>query len=394
MSLFHHTRHFHLFALQNREIDALYIAVALISFATGLISIFVPIYFWQLGIPIWQIIFFYFLQALYYVALTFLLLPIIRRLSDKIMMFLGIPFLVLYYIGLSFVSGAALFFYILPIALALYSLFFNVGYQFDFSVSADDGHIGEEIGLSRAIIGIVKFATPFLGGLLIHFLGFSGIFIIVSGILLLAIVPFFFIKQRKFSPDIRASSIVAAFKDKAFRFFHIATVGYVMDTFGASLVWPLFLFLAVGSIETLGGLISLGLLAGVAATFISGRLADKNKGRAIMSLTTIGEAIVWFVRTIAQRLPLLIGSHIFSYLFRDALLTIWTRTYYTLLRTKEKPGIYVLGQEAYYNVVRVAVFPVLILIAFLLPLSQFFITSFVIAGVASFLYVFSTKQSK
>ncbi len=387
MRLLHHQYYFHLFTLRNKEIDALYIALALINFAVGLISIFVPVYFWELGIPLWQIIFFYFLRAVYYVALTFLLLPIIKRLSDKIMMFLGIPFLVLYFIGLGFMGSTAWLFYVLPAALALYALFFNVGYHMDFSLSADDGRIGEEIGLGMAIIGMLKFATPFLGGLLILFVGFSGTFVVASSILLLAVIPFFLIKGRKFSPDISVSSVIDTLRDKTFKYFHIAMVGYVINAVGTGVLWPLFLFFIIGSIEGLGGLISLGLLLGVATTFVVGKLADKHMGKGIMSVAAIGEAVVWFVRAVTQQFPVIVGSHIASAMFKDALLPIWTRTYYTLLRTKKKLGMYVLGQEASYNIIRMVVHPILMLMAYMLPLDQFFTVSFLLIGAASFLFM-------
>ena len=86
-------KHFHFFA--NKEITSLYITLGLFQFAEGLISIFVPIYFWQLGMSMSKIIFFYLLISIAIVLEALIIMPLLRKLSDKTMMISSFPFIIL-----------------------------------------------------------------------------------------------------------------------------------------------------------------------------------------------------------------------------------------------------------------------------------------------------------
>jgi len=157
--------HFHFFG--NKEINALYFSLGLLHFGESLISVFVPIYFLNLGIPIPQILLFYFLHSFYFVVLLLLLLGVIKMLSDKMMMFLSIPLMILYFFGLGFITEVSLLFYILPALLAGSLLLFNIGYHMEFSGAADKEYIGREVG-TRFMIGALSMLTaPFIGGILI-----------------------------------------------------------------------------------------------------------------------------------------------------------------------------------------------------------------------------------
>jgi len=105
-------QHFYFFG--SREVTSLHFTLALLYFAEGLISVFVPIYFWKLGIPLWKILFFYFLNSLYFLILLFLFIPVLKKLSDKMLMFLSLPFLILYYFGLGALENFPSLFYLLP----------------------------------------------------------------------------------------------------------------------------------------------------------------------------------------------------------------------------------------------------------------------------------------
>jgi len=179
----HH--HFHLFG--SREIYSLYLTIALIQFGEGLLSIFVPIYLWGLEFSFTKILFFYFLRSFYFIILMLALMPMMKRLSDKLMMFLSIPFIILFFLGLSFIETLPILFFILPALQAVGALLFNVGYQLDFSASADDKYIGREVGTRYMFGSLVKFSAPFIGGVLISFFGFQNTFFVGSVILFISI---------------------------------------------------------------------------------------------------------------------------------------------------------------------------------------------------------------
>ena len=158
--------------------------------------------------------------------------------------------------------------------------------------------------------------------------------------------------------------------------------------------WPLFLFLAVGGIEKMGGVISAGLVVGTIVTFLTGYLSDTGKKGKIITIGSRGLSVVGFVRMILTHALAVASSHAIAQAFRDSFLVAWTSKYYQLVRSAKIPGEFVLGQGVVDHLSRIVVLIPVMFLAYVLPISQFFITSFVIAGVASFLYVFATKQSK
>lgn len=389
MSLHTHSPIFYI--LKNREIDSLYVMNTLSTFARSLISIFIPIYFYQLGFPIWIILVFYFLRAAYFIVFTYFSLPLVRQLSEKMMIFIGTPFLVIALLLINSVNSLNWMFFAAPAAFALYSMFFFAGYHFDFSRSADKKDRGKEIGLSYVIMDITRFTSPFIGGLIIGASGFHVTFLVASIILIISIIPLFFFPRRNFSQKISSKSISNTLKDKKLKNFRRATFGYVMEKANTVLIWPLFIFLFVGSVETVGEYISFGLLAGAIAAYIAGRLSDKGKNRQLFTITGIAQSMIWLIRTTVQSIGAIIGINIAGYIFREATVSSWFNRFYTLIQNKKDRGAYIMGQEMYFNIVRIIVYPLLILASLIFTTQVFFPIAFALAGIFSLFFILAGR---
>lgn len=239
--------HFHIFPRQ--EIGALSITLALQYFGGGLVSVFVPILFWKSGFTISSILFFYLLNSVYFILLTFLFLPLIEKLSDKMMMFLSIPPLVFYFLGLKFVAAMPVLFYILPLLLAVNAILFNIGYNIAFSKSSEDGHLGREIGTRDAITSFVQFSAPLIGGLLITSIGFQNTFFIVAAILILSVFPLFAFPRRTLESDGKRIEMLKYLGHASLLPFNFAGIGYAMEVIVGAVLWPLFVYLSSGKRE-------------------------------------------------------------------------------------------------------------------------------------------------
>ena len=64
MSLSHNSHFIHF--LKNKEMNLLYLAIFFITLGDALISVFVPIYLYQLGYQVTQILYFYLLVSIFY----------------------------------------------------------------------------------------------------------------------------------------------------------------------------------------------------------------------------------------------------------------------------------------------------------------------------------------
>lgn len=384
-------QHFHFFG--GREVTSLHFTLALLYFAEGLISVFVPVYFWKLGIPLWKILFFYFLHSLYFLILLFLLLPALRRLSDKMMMFLSLPFLVLYYFGLSVLSDFPDIFYALPVGLAANMLFFNTGYHIDFLGVSDKERFGQEMGLRHMLASLAQFSSPFLGGALIASFGFAWAFYAGSAFLLLAVLPLFFFPKRTLSPNLAAGAVLGFLKNKTLVPFTLSGVGMATERMIGLIFWPLFLYFAFsGSVEDLGVVISLGVLAGSVVAYLIGFMSDHGKRRRMLFWSAIIFAAIWAHRSFLESAYLVAASSIAGYAAYSALTVAWSSQYYKIAGAVSDASAFILSREALYHFARVPFMAALVIGALYIPQDKLFIISFFAAAAAALLFLFANRM--
>ncbi|QQG42446.1 MAG: hypothetical protein HYW15_02970 [Candidatus Giovannonibacteria bacterium] len=383
-------QHFRFFG--NREVNALNVSLALMNFGEGLISLFVPIYLWQLGTPIWKIIFFYFLISFFFAALSFTFLPLLKILSDKIMMFLSIPLVILYFLGLGYLNEWAWLFYALPLAHAANILLFNVGYHLDFSGASDGEFIGREVGTQFMISSLVSFGSPFIGGVLIAIFGFRYAFFAGSAVLFLAILPLFFFPKRIMPKALSAAEVAGFLKNRGIFNFTVSGAGYAMERMVDFIVWPLFLFFTIGNIEKFGGALSLGLLAVAVVTFLVGFLSDQGKRRRTLKYSTLLLFVAWVSRIFGGGAGFMVGNHVAGKVVAGALLVAWSSQYYKIARALPDASAFILSREVLYHLVRVVFLPVLGALAYFSPAETFFKTSFALAAALSLLFLFANRM--
>lgn len=377
----------HASVLGNPEIGALYLTLAILSFAEGLIGVFVPIFFWNLGFPIWKILLFYLLHSLIFLGLAFSFLPLLKKLSDKMMMFLSIPFMVLYFLGLGTMKMVPLLFFALPIASAMHSLLFNIGYHIDFSSVANRAQLGKEVGTRSILASTLSLAAPFFGGVLIAAAGFQTTFFIGSAILLLSVFPLFFFPNRNKSTRLDVRAITEVFKERELRPFTVSGIGYAAEVIVRGAIWPLFIFIAIGNFKEFGTIISLGLVVTAIVTYLVGFLADYGKRRNVITWTSIGNAAVWLIRPFVALPPTLVGVHISGNVVTSGLMVAWTSQYYKITKTVSDATAFIISREILYNATRVIFIAILMVIAYYAPTNVFFALSFVMAAFASLLFI-------
>lgn len=370
---------------------SLYIALGILQFGEGLISIFVPLYFWGLHFSIAKILFFYLLSSLYFLILVLITLPLMRRLSDKMMMFVSAPFIVCYFLGLGFVDDIPFLFYILPLFISFAGLFFNVGYHIDFAGSADDGYVGREVGLRFMTASLMKFSAPFLGGVLITVLGFKETFFIAALLILFAIVPLMFFPARTIASHLTLRSIKNYLFHKKLIPFTLSGIGYAIEFEVAQIIWPIFIFITIGSLEGFGAIISAGLFVGAGATFLTGFLADVGRRRKVLSYMTVGYSLILGMRMVISKVLPIVLNHVVGAIMYSSLMVAWSSQYYKIARVISDPSSFILSREVLYHLTRVAFLPVVMLFSLVVSRGSFFITLFAIAGIANFMFLLSNK---
>ena len=385
--------HFHFFG-PNREMTSLYFTLALLYFAEGLISVFVPIYFWKLGMPLWRILFFYFLNSAYFLILLLLFIPVLKKLSDKMLMFLSLPFLILYYFGLGALESLPNLFYLLPLGLAGNMLLFNTGYHVDFLGASQKDHLGREIGLRHMVASLTQFASPFVGGVLIFTFGFGPTFYVGAMLLFLAVLPLLFFPKRALSPTLSREAVWNFLKSKPLLPFTFSGIGFAAEKMISVILWPLFIYFALESIEDFGGIVSVGLLAGAIITYLIGFLADHGKRRRMLYYSAPILAVLWFSRPFLDGAAHIVGSYIAGQIIYSALIVAWSSQYYKIASSSPDPCSFILSREALYHVARVPFMAIFTLMAFLMPQSALFASGFVAAGIFTLFFLFANRMPR
>jgi len=290
----HHRPHvpgFLISYFRDRELNELYLSIALKTLAQSLIVIFVPIYFITLGYTLFDISFFY---LIYFITVG-LVVPIGMVLNSKIgikkTLALGTFILIFYYYLLGFLDQGFSYKLIALVAGVSSAIYF-AAFHIDFAKAANKGTEGKELSMLRIIIIIVGVLGPVTGSLLISNFSFNIIFKIVSGILFLSIMPLFYTKDIKapYKGFSLKKIIKADTRGKAMAYNASSIIGIVGMYF-----WPLFIYLTLKSVVSLGVIISLSSLITIFIIAYIGRLTDRDKNN-VFKLGVMLYAPSWLMR--------------------------------------------------------------------------------------------------
>jgi hypothetical protein len=378
--------------LKGKEINFLYITLSLSYFGSRLVGVFVPIYLWTLGYELWQILSFLALESVWFIVGTFVFLPFLRGVSDRMLMFISVPLLVLFFTGLPFLLEFPLLFFVLPLIHALDRLCFDVGYALDFARASDKGCIGRELGMQSVILTVATFSAPFLGAYIGDSFGFPVLFTVATVVLLTALIPLFFFRPNHISLEINGRLLLRYIFYKQTIPHTLSCVAYALESLMSRYLWSLYIFTVLGSLQILGLIISLGLFVGGIAQYLSGYVSDRGGRGVIFKIFVPIYSLVWILRTFTTTLFSFTAAHIGGGLVLRTFEVSWSTYNYELAKLAPHPGVFILSRILLYHIARACFWPILIVLSYVLPVKTFFISSFIIAALLTLLYFTVLRQ--
>lgn len=361
------------------------------ALAQGLISIFVPIYLYFLGYSIPYILFYYFLISFYFVVLAPFLVKGIPKIGVKHSIGISIPFYIIYFLGLSILGSAPWLFFFLPAALAIRTIFYNIGYHLNYIEHSEIGCKGKEVSLLTSMPVIASLLSPLAGGFIVFIFGYPYLYTVGSIILSFSIIPLFLTKDQKEKITFKTSDLFKNIVKKENKFLTASFVGYASTTTIGVIVWPLFLTTLNISTETIGSIVSVTAVLTLILFYFIGEKDDiKSEKEAIIrrnKLYTIG----WIIRIFADS--------VFSAFLIDAYKTVtfrllfvpWLSLTYDVAKRKSDYFKFLVSREITFNLSRVLVIPILIWI-FTLGFYPF-VLAFLLASLLSLAYSLIIKHS-
>ena len=177
----------------------------------------------------------------------------------------------------------------------------------------DDGDkkYGKEISRILVVEKITLVIGPIIGAFIIKTSGFSNLFLIGSVFVFFSGIAFFFDDFTKKGMDFSTSRILKDLFGKERRRVWLALSGVSLENFISSMLWPLFIYLHVGSILKTGLIQGFSLAVSMLLLLIVGKRIDK-KGYAVIRFGLIILVLNWFLRIFISSGVEIFASNVFS----------------------------------------------------------------------------------
>lgn len=281
----------------SQQMRELFLSRAMLDFATGSVMLFEPIYLHSIGFSIPQVLLFY--GALY--ILYFLLLPlggkICRRHGYEHTILFSSPFLIIYYLSFFAIPQSPIFIPVAIVALAIQKILYWPGYHANFATWSDTVEQGREVSTMAVLAGLAATLAPAFGGLVIAAWGFRPMFVFASVLILLSNVPLLrtpeLFMPQAFSYGAAMRRIAAPEQRRKL----VAFMGFGEELF-ALVAWPIFIAMVIPNYGSLGAVISIAMLANVAATLYVGRVSDDGGKVPVLRSGVLYTAASWAARVL------------------------------------------------------------------------------------------------
>ncbi len=286
----------HYFAAKLRkEIEHLYASVAIGNLAQAIITIFEPIFLYNVvGLTVTQILMF--MGAVY--ALYALIIPwggrVATRYGYSHSIMISIPFQAVYWFLLLGSEHHTSYLVLAALAFAMQKTFYWPALHASLSRFAKKSQRGREFSLMYAIMNLMQIIGPMIGGFLSATIGIESIFIVVSLIYFCSIVPLLMSSDKLTTAEkYDYKDTIALYKQYPLRF-----LGYF--GFGEELlvltIWPIFIFIIVTNYQDTGALVTVATLVATGLALYIGFYTDKHSKQALLRSGTLIYALTWLAR--------------------------------------------------------------------------------------------------
>lgn len=352
-----------------------------------MINIFIPIYLFSLGFPIYQILIFYFLEALYFIIFAYKGAQITSRIGAKHSILLSGPFFALYILGLAGLNHYPVLFFLIPLFASLRAVLFIYGFDLIFLKNSEENRIGRELAALYILILLAGAIAPFLGGLLSE-INFNLAFITSLVFVIGGSIPLLFTKDNKDIINFNFSKVVKKIFSKRNIGNSISFSGYAVEATIDRVIWPIFIIFIVGTLEKTGLLISLSILISIFVFYFVGKITDKVNKISLLKLGTILYYFGWIGRIFANTSGKILFVDSYKNISEEILKVPWVAQTYALAKREDRFE-FIVFRQVVFNSIRIIVLPILIALFYfdIYP----FILSFAIASIFSLGYLFINK---
>lgn len=279
----------------KRQVKELFVATIMVNLALAMVQIFEPIYLYSIGYKLQDIMLFYLITYVLYIAIIPLGGKFSKLKGYELSIFIGSILFIAYYVGLYYIADYPWLFYVVPVILAIQKSFYWPAYHANFASFSDDDEEGREISSMNVASSLVFILGPAIAGFIIMEWGYEALFIMASILFLTSNIATLSTKE-KFEPHYYSyrQSFKRLFAKKNRKEF-LAYTGFGEELV-VLVVWPVYISLIITDIFDLGLMMALTTFITTAITMYIGKLSDVIDKKKILNFGSIFYAIAWLAR--------------------------------------------------------------------------------------------------
>lgn len=289
---------------QFRYLGSFYTHSLIRLFAANIFQIFSGIYIYQtlLGVG------FSFSQSIAITSLIISLIFLIQLIATapaiwivnkkglKFAVFWGNAAMIFYYIFLALARLDPIVFVIAAIFAGIELGLYWTAFHIYFAELSDDDKQGKEISLNSSLGSMVSIGAPAFGGLIITYFGYPYVFLVVSVLMGLAMIPLKNLPKQDDRVGIDILKIVSLLSPKKEIRSLIAFAGVGVGQVTTQIFWPIFVLPIIAGAAGIGFLGSVIALFGTISAVAIGYLSDKFGAKKVLSVISPLDSICGLAR--------------------------------------------------------------------------------------------------
>lgn len=348
------------------------------SVAENLISILVPVYLYNIGYSISEVMLYLLLQGVFWFLLIYPMLKFINAVGTKRAMAFSMLGNITTFILLATLPSHHWPLAVISLVSGWQTAVYWLAFRRSFARSLAHRRVGRYVSFWSALTTLSSGLAPAIGGAVATIFGITATYYLAVCLFVVAAVPLLrgeeFVRHERFAlsvADVRRNlrDFFANFSES----WHDNTQNYL---------WPLYIFLLLPSYAGVGILSSVMVLSSVIIALYVGRREEVKGERHYLREGTSVTGVVHVLQTLAQNAGQVFGINVLAGVGYALYLTPFNTKYYQ--RIDEGGWPYLMGMQMASALAYTASFGLLFVLSFVLPIKVLLIVGIAVAALFSF----------
>lgn len=298
MQLFHNYHMHRMHNFWHTEFRLFELSIWLHVFARSMIMVFVPVFLLKLGYSVGSVMLYYCIYNIFDIPLNFIVKWVIQKIGARYVMLLATLFVIFGFLILYLMSPNN---WMLLILLALFFAVYDTGYwishMYLFMICSKQSlNISGNTSMLYIVRRFAGVLAPVFGAIILVFLNQQILIFISIGILLISTLPLFKIKNLQDRPKKENILNIKKFFNKKSDIKEYIIQGvYSFHSVAEGVIWPIFIFLFFGTIESVAIIPVMVSVTGIIFTYFAGKIKKANRAKTIF-FGAFMMAIIWLMR--------------------------------------------------------------------------------------------------